>query len=743
MDRVIALVDMDCFYVQVEQRRNPALKGKPCAVVQYKTWKGGGIIAVGYEARAHGVTRNMRGDEAKEKCPDIALVRVPENRGKADLTRYRNACVEVIEVLCKFSKSVERASVDEAYIDLSDEVHKRIERLENQQISIDMLPNTHIVDWNINEDTGVTDGNTGQTEPESAQDKRVAELFQWLDSYGNKEDKRLAIGGLIAEEMRAAVFQETGFRCSAGVAHNKVLAKLACGLHKPNQQTILPHRSVQKLYRTMPINKVRHFGGKLGQQLQDELGMQYMADIGKLTLKQLQSQLGDKTGAWLYEIGRGIEHEPVRPRQLTKSVGCGKNFPGKTSLATKQQVKHWLLQLSLEIEERLVTELDMNKRSAKLLTVSVRMVGTPPQSASRSFKLVSTNAESIARSALAVIQCFNVAGNHQGAWSPPILTLSLSASKFNDTNESSTQSATSTSSIGSFFTSRASSSSELDLPGPSQSIESRVAEKSGHGKKKKRNSIESFFAPSQKKLKTVDDGNELKTANDGSDNCMKGTGSVHSGDAANGGDCSEITSGSTSNVRRHGFFASKSKSDVCIGGEKPMSSSVSQQEDCVSNTVISTPNLDEDSDDGDLITYNFKTNAPTVASESISSDKQNNTGSTSDGGAALFPDDQDTGKHVTQDTKCDADVVECDKCGNMVSVWELPEHLDFHFAMDIQAQMNSQPPVHTNGVAPSVANVGKKLGASGKAGQNSKKKSKASTNSTLHSFFKRKTDTTF
>lgn len=41
-ERVVALVDMDCFFMQVEQRLDPQLRGRPCAVVQYTEWQGGG-----------------------------------------------------------------------------------------------------------------------------------------------------------------------------------------------------------------------------------------------------------------------------------------------------------------------------------------------------------------------------------------------------------------------------------------------------------------------------------------------------------------------------------------------------------------------------------------------------------------------------------------------------------------------------------------------------------------------------
>lgn len=73
-----------------------------------------------------GVTRHMRGDEAKEQCPDIELVKVPNIREKADLSKYRNAGKQVATVLQTFTPLLTRASVDEAYLDLTEQVQNRL-----------------------------------------------------------------------------------------------------------------------------------------------------------------------------------------------------------------------------------------------------------------------------------------------------------------------------------------------------------------------------------------------------------------------------------------------------------------------------------------------------------------------------------------------------------------------------------------------------------------------------------------
>lgn len=77
-------------------------------------------------AKARGVKRSMRGDEAKQQCPELELVRVPIVRGKADLSKYRNAGKQVAAVLQTFTPLMTRASVDEAYLDLTERVNNRL-----------------------------------------------------------------------------------------------------------------------------------------------------------------------------------------------------------------------------------------------------------------------------------------------------------------------------------------------------------------------------------------------------------------------------------------------------------------------------------------------------------------------------------------------------------------------------------------------------------------------------------------
>ncbi|XP_077470309.1 DNA polymerase eta [Stigmatopora argus] len=424
-DRVVALVDMDCFYVQVEQRLNPTLKKTPCVVAQYKTWKGGGIIAVSYEARAHGVTKNMWVDDAKKLCPDLRVARVRESHGKADLSPYREASVEVIEVMSRFAV-VERASIDEAYMDLSEAVRQRLKDAADRAVTPDLLTTTCIQGYpRLPEEAAATVDKENQ---------RSIGVQDWLASLAehNTAELELAVGALIVEEMRAAVEKHTSFQCSAGISHNKVLAKLACGLNKPNRQTVLPLDSVTELFNTLPISKIRNLGGKLGASVTETLQVEFVGELTRFTQSQLGQHFGEKTGQWLYDLCRGVDFESVKPRQLPKSIGCSKNFPGKTSLATKEQVQHWLHQLALELEERLSKDREVNSRVAKLLTVGVRQLGDKTSSFSRCCALVRYDAAKLSSDAFAIIKSLNAAGNQQAAWTPPLTLLHLSAGKFSD-----------------------------------------------------------------------------------------------------------------------------------------------------------------------------------------------------------------------------------------------------------------------------------------------------------------------
>src|SRR5581483_2766384 len=104
-------VDMDAFFVSVEELFDPSLKGKP-VVVGGRPNERGVVSAASYAARKFGVHSAMPLRTAYRLCPQAIFV-----DGHPD--RYRDYSRKVYDVLKTFSPQVEMASVDEAYMDLT------------------------------------------------------------------------------------------------------------------------------------------------------------------------------------------------------------------------------------------------------------------------------------------------------------------------------------------------------------------------------------------------------------------------------------------------------------------------------------------------------------------------------------------------------------------------------------------------------------------------------------------------
>src|SRR5215470_6673900 len=102
---------MDAFYASIEQRDNPSLRGKPVIVGSPPTQRGV-VCAASYEARKFGVRSAMPSATAGRLCPNGIFVPVR-------MDKYKAESAKIMEILNRAGASIEPMSIDEAYLELS------------------------------------------------------------------------------------------------------------------------------------------------------------------------------------------------------------------------------------------------------------------------------------------------------------------------------------------------------------------------------------------------------------------------------------------------------------------------------------------------------------------------------------------------------------------------------------------------------------------------------------------------
>ncbi len=280
---------MDAFYASVELLRYPELRGRPVVIgggsrhqpteatdpatggvrrefAALRDYAGRGVVmTASYEARAFGLHSAMGLMKAAALAPDTILL-------PTDFDAYRKYSRLFKAAVRTLAPQIEDRGIDEIYIDL----------------------------------TGVDSPHKGLSAREPAQ-----------DAWRRARD--------VAKDIKEAVRAATGLSCSIGIAPNKLLAKIASELDKPDGLTLLTPADIPARIWPLPTRKVNGIGPKSSAKL-EALSVRTIGELARADPALLIEHFGSNYGAWLHAAAIGQDERPVVTFMEPKSISRETTF---------------------------------------------------------------------------------------------------------------------------------------------------------------------------------------------------------------------------------------------------------------------------------------------------------------------------------------------------------------------------------------------------------------------------------
>jgi len=150
--------------------------------------------------------------------------------------------------------------------------------------------------------------------------KEFADVFEYVgrdEAYldvSKRTEGSFVNAAHLAQQLKNAIRTSVKLSCTVGVSSNKLVSKIASGFKKPDGLTIVPPDRIESFLDPLPIRSIPGIGKKTEERF-GEMGFQTISELKKLDVFSLNSQFGRKVGSYIYNATRGIDEEPVAPRQ--------------------------------------------------------------------------------------------------------------------------------------------------------------------------------------------------------------------------------------------------------------------------------------------------------------------------------------------------------------------------------------------------------------------------------------------